>query len=192
MADDREVVSDENEMQEQAPGNGEGETQDEAPTNDMEALRQEIDSLRSETEELMDKYRRALADFSNFRKRQERDREVEVRRMSMDVLRQFLPIIDDFRRANENVPQPLADSEWVAGVRLVERKIEKLLEQFGVEPIEAEGKHFDPHYHSALMQEESDEYPAGIVIQDMQRGYMMGDDVLRPTMVKVSGGPGPE
>ena len=190
MVDDRERTDREEEIKE-TPGQASAE--DDQPAgkagDELEALRQEVETLRTESEELLDKYRRSLADFANFRKRQERDREQEFRRLMMDVLRQFLPIVDDFRRANENVPQSLADSEWVAGVQLIERKIEKMLEQYEVTPIDALGKPFDPHFHSALVQEESDEYPAGTVAK-MQRGYMMGDDVLRPTLVKVSSGPG--
>lgn len=76
------------------------------------------------------------------------------------------------------------------GVRLIDRKLRSVLEEFDVTPIEAMGKPFDPYYHSALLQDESDEYPEGVVMEELQRGYMLGDEVLRPTVVKVSKGPG--
>ena len=146
---------------------------------------------RAKADEYLDKYRRSVADFANYRKRQDRERENEMRRVSMQVLRRLLPPLDDLYRALESVPPEYGDSPWLEGIRLIDRKLNGILDEFHVKPIEALGKPFDPHYHSALLQEESDTYPEGTVMEELQQGYMLGDDVLRPSVVKVSKGPGP-
>ena len=152
---------------------------------------EEMVQWRAKADEYLDKYRRSIADFANYRKRQDRERENEMRRVSMQVLRRLLPPLDDLDRALESVPPEYRDSPWVEGIRLIDRKLNGILDEFEVKPIEAVGKPFDPRYHSALLQDESDTYPEGSVMEELQRGYMLGDDVLRPTVVKVSKGPGP-
>ncbi|MBC7237396.1 MAG: nucleotide exchange factor GrpE [Chloroflexi bacterium] len=162
---------------------------------ELERLRQELEKVLAEKEELLDKYRRSLADFANYRKRQDRDREIETLRMRMEVLRDLLPILDDFRLALENAPSSapaVAENDWVAGVQLIERKLTALLQAFGARPIEALGQPFDPKYHEALVQEPSDEYAEGRVSKVIREGYLLEDQVLRPALVQVSSGPRPE
>ena len=155
----------------------------------LKELREKIDEYEAEIEELLDKYRRKAAAFSNYRKRQERERELQSIRLRTEVLGELLPIVDDFRRALQNVPDRVRDKEWVEGIALIQRKLEKLLDKYEVTPIEALGEPFDPNYHSALLQEESEEYPAGTVMEEVEKGYLVGDRVLRPALVKVSLGP---
>jgi molecular chaperone GrpE len=151
----------------------------------------EVAEWQAKADEYLDKYRRSVAEFANYRRRQDRERESEVRRISMQVLRHLLPPLDDLDRALASVPSEHRDSPWVEGVRLIDRKLRAILDEFHVKPIEAAGKTFDPRYHSALLQEASDTYPEGTVMEELQHGYMLGDDVLRPAVVKVSKGPGP-
>ncbi len=158
--------------------------------DELENLRREVQEWRAKAEEYLDNYKRSLADFSNYRKRQDREREQQMLRVSMDVLRRLLPVMDDFDRAIKSIPPEHAGSNWVEGIVLIERKLKSLLEAFHVVPIEALGKPFDPNFHSAVMTEASDTYPAGVVMEELQSGYMLADQVLRPTMVKVSNGPG--
>jgi len=172
---------------ERAANAQQGEEQDEAVPAPLE----EAEQWRTKADEYLDKYRRSVADFANYRKRQDRERENELRRISMQVLRRLLPPLDDLDRAIESVPPEHRDSPWVEGVRLIDRKLNGILDEFDVKPIEALGKPFDPRYHSALLQGESDVYAEGIVMEELQRGYLLGDDVLRPAVVKVSSGPGP-
>lgn len=167
----------------------EASAQEGTAKTELEELQQENERLRNEANELLDKYRRALADFSNYRKRQDRDRAQQTTLITMDVLRRFLPILDDLELALKNVPPEFADQGWVEGVVLIKRKMDSMLGEYDVEPIEAMGKPFDPNFHSALFHEESDEYPAGMVMEELQRGYKLDDYVLRPTLVKVSKGP---
>lgn len=152
---------------------------------------EEAEQWRAKADEYLNRYRRSVADFANYRKRQDRERENELRRISMQVLRRLLPPLDDLDRALEAAPPEHQDSPWVEGIRLIDRKLRTVLDEFDVKPIEALGRPFDPHYHSALLQDESDVYAEGIVMEELQRGYLLGDDVLRPAVVKVSKGPGP-
>lgn len=165
--------------------------QEAAPTTEDElaALRRELDEWRAKADEAQDKYLRSVAEFSNYRKRQDREREQQTVSIKIEVLRQMLPALDDLERALAHVPAELTGAAWVEGVALIERKLQALLAGFNAHPIEALGKPFDPNYHSALMQSESDEYPAGVVMAELQKGYMLGDQVLRPALVQVSSGP---
>ncbi len=104
----------------------------------------------------------------------------------------LLPIIDDFERAFETLPEDLSSDTWVEGIKLVQHKALGLLEQEGVVPIDAVGQEFDPSLHQAVTHEPSEEVPEGHVIAEMQRGYTIGDRVLRPCMVRVSAGSPPE
>jgi molecular chaperone GrpE len=168
----------------QAPGPS--ETVEEEKIDEMEELRQQAKEWRSKADELLDKYQRSVAEFSNYRKRQDRDREQQRLRLSMEVMRQLLPVMDDFDRALQNVPDRFSESEWLEGVELVDRKLKAVMEGFQVVPIEAVGKPFNPAFHSALMQQESDDYPDSTVMEELRRGYLLADQVLRPSLVKVS------
>lgn len=150
-----------------------------------EAVRQ-IDEWREKADEYLDKYRRSVAEFANYRKRQERERAEQALRTSAEVVRKLLPAMDDFQRAIDNIPKELANTRWVEGILLIERKLGDILKGFQVVPIEALGKPFDPHFHSALMRCESDEHPPDTVVAELEKGYMIGDRVLRPTIVMVS------
>jgi molecular chaperone GrpE len=160
---------------------------EEAQSKDLEA---ELEEWRAKADEYLDKYRRSVAEFANYRKRQERERPQESLRIRMSVLGQFLPIVDDLERALDHVPEDQLEIGWVQGVTLIEKKVKKLLESLGVVPIEAVGKPFDPEFHSGLMKEESDVYPANTVTEEVQRGYLIDGKVLRAAMVKISLGSG--
>lgn len=182
-------------LNQEAPQNQEKNEQEGASpiTALAQDLRQELENWRSKADEYLDRYRRSVAEFDNYRKRLERERDNERLRMKMELFREVLPLADDLHRALEHLREDRADATWVEGVALIARKFDKLLADSGVTPIEeAVGKPFDPNYHSAVMREESLEYPEGIVIEELQKGYLLNGVVLRPTMVKVSSGPGPQ
>lgn len=157
--------------------------------DELAALRREAQEWRAKADDMQDKYLRSVAEFSNYRKRQDREREQQTVSIKIEVLRQVLPALDDMERALAHLPAELAGVAWVEGVALIERKLQTLLANFDAQPIEAVGQPFDPNYHSALMQGESAQYPAGMVMAELQKGYMLGDQVLRPAMVQVSTGP---
>ena len=176
---------------ESTPGE-QGDVQEYEELGDLDALRQELDEARAKEAEYLDGWQRARAELSNARKRFERERQSSYANAKADLLVRLLPIVDDLERAFETLPGDLENDAWVKGVKLVQQKAQALLEQEGVAPIDAVGQEFDPLLHQAVTHEPSGEVPEGHVIAEMQRGYSIGDRVLRPCMVRVSAGPPPQ
>lgn len=161
-----------------------------APAEDEVAtLQQALEEARAKEAEYLDGWQRARAELSNARKRFQREREQAYSNAKGDVLIQLLPIVDDFERAIDTLPENLSNLTWTEGVALIQRKLQLLLDQAGVTPIEAVGQEFDPFLHQAVTHEPSETVPAGQVIAEMQKGYQAGDRVLRPSVVRVSAGP---
>lgn len=170
---------------------------EETPTEATEAdelasLRQELDETKAKEAEYLDGWQRARAELANARKRFERERLQVYDNAKADVLIQLLPLADDFERALDTLPDDLSSLTWIEGITLVQRKLQLLLDRAGVTPIEAVEQEFDPFSHEAVTHEPSETVPAGHVIAEMQKGYNMGDRVLRPAVVRVSAGPLPE
>lgn len=157
-----------------------------AVANDPEALKQELDRVRAKSDEYLDNWRRAAADLANYRKRAEKEASETVRAANSVLILRLLPILDDFDRAFQTIPEGLQDLTWVDGIRLISRKMRAVLEAEGLKPIETLGKPFDPNLHEAVIHEETDKYEEGRVIGELQKGYMLHDRVLRPALVKVS------
>ena len=156
--------------------------------DELETLRQALSEARALADENLDKYRRTLAEFSNYRKRQDRDKELSRTEITSNLLKRLLPVVDDFERALALGPDK--DKEgWAAGIKLIHQKLNAFLADHKVETIQAIGEPFDPRYHSALMESHSDEYAEGYVMQEIQKGYMLDGQVLRATLVQVSLGP---
>ena len=164
----------------------------EEPVDELAALREELAEARAKEAEYLDGWQRARAELANARKRFERVQAQAYTNARADIMVRLLPMVDDFERAFERLPDALLDLDWVEGVRLIQRKFCVLLEQEGVVPIEAAEQMFDPVLHQALTHESSEDVPDGHVIAEVQKGYMMGDRVLRPSTVRVSSGPPPE
>jgi molecular chaperone GrpE len=167
------------------------ETQTEASTavadgSDSETLRQQLEQERAKSEEYLDSWRRAAADFSNYRKRAEKETGELAKFANGTLIARLLPVMDDFDRAFQTVPGDLRELTWVDGIMLISRKLHAILEAEGLKPIEAVGKPFDPNVHEAVIHEENDKTEEGQVIGELQKGYMLKDRVLRPTLVKVS------
>jgi molecular chaperone GrpE len=163
--------------------------QKESPVDEVVALRQELAEAKTKEAEYLDGWQRARAELSNARKRFQRDQEQAYTNARADVLTHMLPIVDDFERARATLPENLSQVTWVEGVLLIQRKLQALLDQDGVVPIQTVGEKFDPFLHQAVTHEPSDTVPEGHVIAEMQMGYRLGDRVLRPSMVRVSSGP---
>lgn len=159
--------------------------------SEVELLKQELEETRAKEKEYLDGWQRARAELSNARKRFQREQEQAQSNGRSYVLGRLLPVVDDFERALETMPEDLADLDWIKGVHLVEHKLKTILEKEGVTAIEAVGQAFDPMWHEAVTHEPCDDVPEGDVIGEMQKGYKMGERVLRPSMVRVSAGPPP-
>jgi len=135
---------------------------------------------------------RAVADLENYKKRAARERE-EVQKFGVEkLLTELLPVLDNLDRALEAAGKTQDLPSFVEGVKMNRRLFEETLGRFGVQPFSAVGKPFDPHFHEALQQVESTEHPANVVVSEMVRGYMLHDRLVRPALVAVSAGPGPE
>ena len=152
---------------------------------------------RQKAEEYLDLLRQTQADFVNYRRRISQEQTEERTKVQLAVLRDLVPVLDDFRRAMERVPQELAHHPWVEGMLLVNRKLLALLEQLGVRAIGAPGEPFDPRWHEAVGAEERSEMPEGTILRVARPGYVLKEHVLRPAQVIVatappsaSGGPG--
>jgi molecular chaperone GrpE len=155
-------------------------------TVDIAALQAELEKAQAQAAEYLEGWQRARAEFANYRRRIEAERE-EIRcRSNEALLLKLLPIVDDFERALQVLPAELADHPWVDGVRMILNKLHTLLESENVTPVSAVGQMFDPQWHEAMMQEETTEHPDGTIIEELRKGYRLGDRVLRPALVKVA------
>jgi molecular chaperone GrpE len=160
---------------------------------ELKAQSEIIDDLsakvkRAEEDSAMyqDKYQRLMAEFENMRKRTEKESAHMYDVGAKEVLEKLLPIVDNFERAQMAVTDEQREDAFVQGVDRIYRQILEYLAAVKVEPMNAVGKEFDPEYHNAVMQEASDEYDEGIVMEELQKGYMYKEEVLRHSMVKVS------
>lgn len=149
------------------------------------SLAEQLASAQAEAEDYKDRWLRSQAEFANARKRMEKERLDLYAMATTEVMRKLLPILDDFDRAMENTPADVAQESWLEGIQLVQRKLQSVLENFNVSAIEAVGQPFDPNLHEAITQEPSDEYESGTVCRELQKGYKIGDRVIRPSLVAV-------
>ena len=140
---------------------------------------------REDAQKYLANWQRAEADFQNYKKRVEQERDENRRFASAALVMNTLPILDDLERALMSVDAHLAGLTWLDGVRLIYRKLQLILENAGVSAIEVEGQQFDPRYHEAVMHADG---PEGKVLAEVQRGYKLYDRVLRPAMVVVGKG----
>ena len=142
--------------------------------------------LQEKIDELNDKVLRQMAEFENFRKRTDKEKSQQFELGQGNVLEKLLPVVDNFERGLAAVPEAEKDGAFADGMNKIYKQLIKQLEDLGVTPIEAVGKEFDPNLHNAVMQVESQEYESGIVAQELQKGYMFHDTVLRHSMVAVA------
>jgi molecular chaperone GrpE len=160
------------------------ETQSGAP-DAAEPLAPEIDVLTRERDEYKDRWVRKTAEFDNYRKRIERERREQADRAVTDLLEELLSVVDDFDRAL-TVDSGEGGTAYRKGVELIHEKLHDMLRKQGITPIAALGTDFDPNIHQAVIQEASPNHRDGEVIGELRKGYMMGDRLLRPAMVKVA------
>ena len=142
-------------------------------------------ALQEKVAELEDRVKRQMAEFDNFRKRTDKEKEQMFSMGEKNVLEKMLPVIDNFERGFGMVAPEDQDDAFVDGMRKIYAQLMKQMEDLGVKPIDAAGKEFDPNLHNAVMQVESDELASGTVAQELQKGYMYRDSVLRHSMVSV-------
>lgn len=170
--------------EEQALENNEADV-DEAmlPNAEIEALKQQLADAQTKTQEYLDALQRERADFTNYRRRTDLEMGQMGRLASGTTIKKFLAAIDDLERA---LAHRAPGDIWADGIELVYRKFLSILEAEGVTRMQPEGQPFDPNLHEAIMQEPSETYESGMVIAVLQQGYMHGERVLRPALVKVA------
>ncbi|PIW20125.1 MAG: nucleotide exchange factor GrpE [Anaerolineae bacterium CG17_big_fil_post_rev_8_21_14_2_50_57_27] len=150
---------------------------------EFEALKKQLEENQAQAAEYKDGWQRAVADFQNYRKRVERENSGVYQNALAEIIKSYLPIVDDLERALQSRP---ADLAWVEGIELIYRKLQAILEAEGVKRIEAEGQVFDPNLHEAISQEPAEGQESGRVIAVVQNGYMLGERVIRPAIVRVA------
>lgn len=156
-----------------------------AEAEDIETLKQALAEEKKKAEANLAGWQRAQADFINYKRRSEQEREETGRFANTTLMLAFLPVLDDLERAFAAIPPRLDKANWVSGIRLIERKLRASLEAQGVSPIPALGEPFDPNLHEAVRQGKGEE---GIVIEEVERGYRLHDRVIRPSKVVVGNG----
>ena len=143
------------------------------------------DKKDEQIEDLNDRLRRQMAEFDNFRKRSEKEKSQMFDMGARSIIEKVLPVVDNFERGLAAVPEDQKDDAFVTGMDKVYKQLMTEFDSIGVKPIEALGQEFNPDLHNAVMQVESDEYEPGVVAQELQKGYMYKDTVVRHSMVAV-------
>jgi molecular chaperone GrpE len=151
--------------------------------DEFEALKKQLEENQAQAAEYKDGWQRAVADFQNYKRRTDAEKAETYQNAVGSIVRRYLPILDDLERALAARP---ADLAWADGVELIYRKLQTILEAEGVKRIEAEGQMFDPNFHEAISQEPAEGYESGQVTAIVQNGYMLGERVIRPAMVRVA------
>ena len=176
----------------QADGSGEPASRGGGPeVAELVATRAELKRLEGEVGELRDTVARRQADFENYRKRMDRERAETYNRVVADIAAKLLPVLDNLKRALETEASLEASESdefrhFLSGVDLIYKQLAGVLDALGVKPVMAEGEQFDPHLHEAVVTESTDEYEPDTVIQEIVRGFRIGDKLIRPALVKVA------
>jgi molecular chaperone GrpE len=169
------------------PGNGDVQA---APAEERQALQKELDAAKAQGAEYLEGWQRARADFANYKRRVEKEQSEAYQNAASRVIGRFVDVLDDFDRAVQDRPADDGDAtalaQWAAGVSLIQRKLQNILDAEGVERIPADGQSFDPALHEAVTHEDSDQHQPGQVIGVLRQGYRIGDRVIRPALVRVA------
>lgn len=164
--------------------NNRTETEDFSGIEDIEQLKMALAEQRGKTEEYLSNWQRAQADFINYKRRIEQERVEFNKSANAALMLSLLPVLDDLERALNSIPAK-AKANWMEGIRLIDRKFRTILEAQGLTPIQALGETFDPNFHEAIRQDKGKE---GTIIEEVVKGYMLNDRLLRPSKVVVGTG----
>lgn len=151
-----------------------------------EDLQTKIEELEKKAGEYLDGWQRSRAEFANYKKRMEREQAQAYQNAAGAVLKKFLEVTDDLERALKNRPQEKEGAEWAQGIELIYRKILAIMEAEGITAMKTDGQHFDPNFHEAISHEEAEGFSEGEIIEVVKQGYLLGERVLRPALVRVA------
>ncbi|MBR3807627.1 MAG: nucleotide exchange factor GrpE [Lachnospiraceae bacterium] len=143
------------------------------------------EAMQAKIDELEDRVKRQMAEFENFRKRTDKEKAMMFETGAKSVIEKILPVVDNFERGLATIPEDDENSPFANGMKMIYKQMMDELEKLGVKPIEAVGQEFNPNFHNAVMQMESEEYESGVVAQEMLKGYTYHDTVVRHSMVAV-------
>lgn len=143
------------------------------------------EAMQEKIDELEDRVKRQMAEFENFRKRTEKEKTMMFETGAKSVIEKILPVVDNFERGLATIPEDDKESAFANGMKMIYKQMMDELDKLGVKPIEAVGQEFDPNFHNAVMQVESEEYESGVVAQELLKGYMYHETVVRHSMVAV-------
>lgn len=180
-----EATAETEEAEETATGEDSEQNPKEEPVKEKKKKKEKKDKKDEQIAELQDRVKRQLAEFENFRNRTEKEKSSMYEMGVKSVIEKILPVIDNFERGLASIPEEEQDSAVATGMQMIYKQLMTELENIGIKPIEAVGTEFDPNFHNAVMQTESDEYDSGIVAQELQKGYTYHDTVVRHSMVSV-------
>ena len=152
----------------------------------LKAVKGELRSTDKEAGEYLDYLKRLKAEFENYKRRSKKEKERIVSLSNEDLIKQFLPVLDDLERAVDSSQQSKNLASLVEGMRMILEKLRGVLQRQGLQEIKAKGEPFNSHFHEALMSVDLAEYPDNLVVEEMRKGYKLNDRILRPAMVKVN------
>jgi len=156
------------------------------PAAEIASLRGDLESLQQKSQEYLDGWQRERAEFANYKRRVDKEREQAYQNAVGVIVRRYLEVLDDLERALKNRPADGDGAAWAGGIDLIYRKLLAALEAEGVQQMNAEGQVFDPTQHEAISQEPSPEHESGQIIEVIKPGYLVSDRVLRPALVRVA------
>lgn len=184
VVEEQEEITEDVEIIESAESNE--EEQHEEKQEELTAEQQMIEQLEKEKEELNNRLLRVHADYDNFRRRTREEKERDAKYRAQSLVEEILPVLDNFERALNVETKNEESKSILQGMDMIYRQLLEALKKEGVSEIEAVGKPFDPNFHQAVMQVSEEGYEANVVVEELQKGYMLKDRVIRPTMVKVN------
>ncbi|ADU29850.1 nucleotide exchange factor GrpE [Evansella cellulosilytica] len=156
-------------------------------SEEVEEAQSPEQEVEQKLEETTNRLLRLQADYENFRRRTRQEREADAKYRSQRLVEELLPALDNFERALTVTPESEEAKSLIQGMEMIYRQLQDALKKEEVHPVETVGYPFDPHFHQAVMQVETDEYEKNIVVEELQKGYKLKDRVIRPAMVKVNG-----
>ncbi len=186
---DKKDLREEPELAEEELADREAAEAEELPDTEIIEEESATAPVQEEEESLRDQFIRLQADFANFRNRTQRERLDLYQRANEDVFLELLPVLDHYEMGLQTAEQHNADKAVLDGFKMVYDQFQNVLNKFNLKPIDAVGEEFDPHMHEALTHMPSDEYPAEVCSNQIRRGYLFGDKLLRAAQVVVSSGP---
>lgn len=182
----QEIREEQDEVVEEVEAIVEEQEVEESENKTLSPEEMKLQALETEVKELNDRLLRVQADFDNFRRRTRQEKESDAKYRAQSLIEQVIPAIDNFDRALIVKAESDEAKSIQQGMEMIYRQLTEALKNEGLEIISSVGQNFDPHYHQAVMQVESDEHEPNVVVEELQKGYKLKDRVIRPAMVKVS------